>query len=188
MGDPHNTARYGETWPQHRIDAYLEVLVELKPYVVLSGGWAWHFMSPLDHRELKHAHDHKDVDLMVPKKMVGVVMALLQRLGFEKVATRYDHLPSDEDFRRYEKLVTRRRSPIDPTEDTFRLTIDFFVKDVPEREIDGWRVVDPSTLITFYSSFHGSKACFAVQAAKKLLDRGLDPVGREELVVIPTSP
>lgn len=185
MGDPHNPARFGETWPQHRIDAYLEVLRELKPYVVLSGGWAWHFMSPLDHRELKHAHDHKDVDLMVPKGMVAVVMALLQRMGFEKVTTKYDRLPSDEDFRRYEKTVTTRRSPIDPTEDTFRLTIDFFVKDVSERKIDGWRIVDPATLLTFYSTVHGSKACFAVQAAKRLLDAGIDPVGHEELVAIP---
>jgi hypothetical protein len=40
MADPHNPQRYGEVWAQHRVDAYLEVLRELKHYVVLSGGWA----------------------------------------------------------------------------------------------------------------------------------------------------
>jgi hypothetical protein len=179
VSDPHNPERYGETWPQYKIDAYLEEMEDLRPFVVLSGGWAWHFMSPPGHVELKHAHDHKDLDIHVPPRKVGLVVGMLKHAGFEKVRTRYDKLPSEEDFRRYEKVID------DGEHDPFRLTVDFFVKDVPEREIEGWRIVEPATLLTFYSTIHSSGSCFAVQAASKLLERGIDPLGREELVEIP---
>lgn len=182
MGDPHDPKRYGETWTQHRIDAYLAEMEPLREHVVLSGGWAWHAMSPVGHVELKHAHDHKDLDLMVPKRAVATAMSLLLGAGFVRVPTRYDRLPSDEEFRRYEKHATRRG-------DTFRITIDFFVRDVPELRANGWRVVSPPTLLSFYSTFHGSRACFAVQAAHRLLQSGVAPrelVGRPELVAVPS--
>ena len=41
--------------------------------------------------------------------------------------------------------------------------IDFFVKDVPVRVIDGWMVVEPEILLTFYSTIHSSKFCCAMQ-------------------------
>ena len=191
MADPHNPARYGEVWTQHRIDAWKTILEALKPFVVFSGGWAWHFLSPPAHMEYKHAHDHKDCDLMVPPRTVATVMGILQSLGFKKVATKYDRLPSDEDFRRYEKVVTRHichgnvsESPHecfclpsdDCTKDTFRLTIDFFVKDVPALQTPGgWLVVRPDVLVGFYSTIHSSQSCWAVVNAKTLLDRGRDP-------------
>ena len=179
MSDPHNPDRYGETWPQYKIDAYLEMLEYIKPYVVLSGGFAWHFISPVGHTELKHAHDHKDLDLHVPPPNVGIVVGVLNGLGFEKVRTRYDRLPSEQDFRRYEKIVDDGEHP------GFRLTIDFFVMHTPEIEIDGWRIVEPTTLLTFYGNIHSSDKCFAVQAATRLLAEGVDPVGHEDLVAIP---
>jgi len=184
MADPHNPNRYGELWPQHKIDAYLEAMEPFKSLVVFSGGWAWHFMSPKGHPEYKHAHDHKDVDWMVPSCNVGSVVGMLKAAGFEKVRTRFDHLPSEEDFRRYEKVVDPEGGEHPP----FRLTIDFFVRDVPCLVIDGWMVVEPYLLITFYSSFHSSDSCFAVQAAKRLLDSGLPGmaiVGHPDLVKIP---
>jgi len=179
MGAPHNKARYGETWPQDRIDRGLEVLEALKSQVVISGGWAWHFMSPEGHVELKHAHDHKDIDLFVHPHDVGPVVANLKSLGFEPVWTRYDRMDSAEDFRRYEKTV--------PLRDTsMRLTIDFFVRNVPFRVVrDGFRVVEPATLLTYYSNIHSSDKCFAVQAASRLLAQGVDPVGHPDLVAIP---
>jgi hypothetical protein len=180
MADPHNPKRYGELWPQYKIDAALEAMEPFKYLVVFSGGWAWHFLSPKGHPELKHAHDHKDLDLMVPKFNVGAVVGMLKGAGFEKVATKYDRLPSEEQFRRYERVED------DGVHPPFRITIDFFVKDVPVRTIDGWMVVEPSLLLTFYSTFHSSKSCFAVQAAKRLLDQGIDPQGRPELVEIPS--
>ena len=180
MGAPHNTSRYGEIWPQRRIDVSLRELDALRPPVILSGGWAWHFMSPLGHTEYKHAHDHKDVDLMVPRASVGEAMRVLGERGFRRAWTRYDRLPSDEEFRRYEKVV---EGPAEPPQ---RVVIDFFVRDVPERVMDdGWRVVAPETLLTFYSTFHGSRACVAVQAAARLLAAGEDPVRHPDLCAIP---
>jgi hypothetical protein len=180
MGAPHNPNRYGELWPQERIDTGLAELEAVRPYVIISGGWAWHFMSPKGHAELKHAHDHKDIDLFVAPPDVAAVVATLLEHGFQKVWTKYDRLPSDEDFRRYEKTVEiAGAKPV-------RVTIDFFVRgDVPFREIDGWRVVEPRYLLSLYSNIHSSDKCFAVQAAAKLIQRGIDPVGRAELVEIP---
>ena len=180
MGAPHNERRYGELWPQRRIDLALPELEALRRHVVLSGGWAWHFMSPRGHAEYKHAHDHKDIDLMVPRASVDDAMAVLGERGFRRVWTRYDRLPSEEQFRRYEKVVEAPGGP------PLRVVIDFFVRDVPERVMDeGWRVVEPETLLTFYSTIHGSRACFAVQAASRLIAAGVDPVGRAELCEVP---
>jgi len=190
MPDEHNPKRYGELWPQHRIDAQMATLTLIRPYVALSGGWAWHFLSPPGHPEYKHAHDHKDMDLMVPPKHVAAVLGLLQGQQYKKVRTRFDRLPSAEDFRRYEAIWFEDL----PDTPTVRLTIDFFVRDVPIREIpsenrnEPWRVVEPETLLTFYSTFHSSKSCFAVQAAKRLLDQGIDPMGHPSLVEIPGGP
>jgi len=180
MGAPHNKNRYGELWPAYKIKVGLEILTALKPYVVVSGGWAWHFMSPKDHIEYKHAHDHKDIDVFVDPKNVSYVMQILQGHGFGKVWTRYDRFSSDENFRRYERQIES------PEERIFRVTIDFFEKkDVPSREIDGWTVVAPKFLLSLYNSIHSSHSCWAVQAATRLLDRGIDPLYREELIAIP---
>ena len=180
MADPHNPARYGEIWPQHRIDACLVELDAVKPWIIVSGGWAWHFMSPKNHVELKHAHDHKDIDVFVEPQNVALAVSTLKARGFQKVRTKYDRLPSDEDFRRYEKIVEIRDSrPV-------RVTIDFFVRsEVPHRTIEGWMVVEPRFLLSLYSNIHSSDKCFAVQAAVKLVENGIDPEGREELVQIP---
>lgn len=180
MGDPHRTDRYGEVWNQTRIDLYAEVATLIKPFVVFSGGYAWHLMSPPDHIEYKHAHDHKDLDIMVPKNNVPVTISILNGLEFKRVKTIYDDKPNPQDFRRYEKTVE-----VDGT--YHKLTIDFFVADVKVREVRGWKVVEPSQLLTFYSSIHSSKSCFAVQAAQNLLARGIDPVGRIELLKATTK-
>jgi len=164
MSDPHNPDRYGEIWPQYKIDAYLDVLQALKACVVFSGGWAWHFMSPVGHVEYKHAHDHKDLDLMVPPRTVATTMGVLQEMGFVKVATKYDHLPSAEDFRRYEKVVEVEGH------EPFRLTIDFFVKDVPTLQCPGgWLVVRPNILVSYYRTILSSKSCWAVLMASQAM-------------------
>ena len=179
MGDPHRKDRYGEVWPQERIDAYLEVLERLKAHVVISGGWAWHFMSPPDHTEYKHAHDHKDVDLFVDPRAIhlGTVIHLLMEMGFERVPCRW----TSEDFWRYEKHVKRGAK-------RYKLTIDFFLDTVgvPQRLVaGGWRVVSPDWLLSMYSQKHTSRECFAVTAARRLLGDGIDPVDHPSLAVIP---
>lgn len=180
MGAPHNIKRYGELWDQSRIDEGLKILSIIKEYIVISGGWAWHFMSVTNHTEYKHAHDHKDIDVFVNPKNVAVVMALLQENGFEKVWTRYDHLPSQENFRRYEKVIYKK------DEKSFRVTIDFFERDdINAIETNGFFVVLPSQLLTFYRNIHSSDKCWAVMRAKEFIDKGINPVGRIELSEIP---
>jgi len=179
MSAPHNRNRYGEVWPQQRINSALVELQFIRPWVTLSGGWAWHFMSPVAHVELKHAHDHKDIDLFVAPEHVALTVSNLKQRGFQRVWTKYDRLPSNEDFRRYEKTFLLEHKPV-------RITVDFFVRSyVPYRVIDNWQVVDPRYLLGLYNNIHSSDKCFAVQAAVKLLAKGIDPVGREELVAIP---
>jgi hypothetical protein len=94
-------------------------LKAIKPLVIVSGGWAWHFMSPSEHIEYKHAHDHKDIDLFVHPENVATVLSILKNRLFDKVWTKYDRLPSEEDFRRYEKRV-------DCDNQSIKITIDFF--------------------------------------------------------------
>ena len=194
MSDPHNKARYGELWPKERSVLGRSVLEQLKDLVVISGGWAWCVMSPIGHPEYKHAHDLKDLDLFVPPKNVAGVMARLQEMDFRPVWTRYDRLDSEEDFRRYEKTVvlpvwpdmSKPHSPDAVIETkTMRITIDFFVRHVPSIELQGFRVVPPATLLTFYSNIHSSDKCFAVKAAHRLIAQGKDPIGHPDLVKIP---
>ncbi|WP_103068212.1 hypothetical protein [Aquimarina sediminis] len=180
MGAAHNKKRYGEVWPEFRIKCSLEELEPLQDLVILSGGWAWHFLSPEGHIEYKHAHDHKDIDLFVYPKDVAEVMCILLQNGFEKVWTRYDKLPSDENFRRYEKVITVANDK------SIRITIDFFVRaEIPNRTIKGWTIVEPSFLLGMYSNIHSSDKCWAVQSTVKLLEQNIDPFNREELVTIP---
>jgi hypothetical protein len=121
MAASHNKSRYGEKWPQYRITYPLDELILLKDSIILSGGWAWHFMSPDGHEEYKHAHDHKDIDIFVLPENVANVVSILKSRGFEKVWTKYDKHQSPEDFRRYEKIIT-----IDEGR-TSRITIDLYL-------------------------------------------------------------
>ena len=113
-----------------------------------------------------------------------------------KYASAWNFGPSIEDTQPVSALVERLSQKFDSQTSwqiddgehpPFRITIDFFVKGVPSREIDGWRVVRPETLLTFYGNIHSSGSCFAVKAASRLLEQGIDPVGREELTQIPAT-
>lgn len=175
MAAPHNKKRYGETWRQDEIDATFAEMQPILPYVVVSGGWAWHFMAPEGHAELKHAHDHKDADLFVILEECATVMAILKERGFEKARTRHDHKEASKNFTRYVKTVT-----VDGRE--FVVIFDLFmerVNAVPAR--DGVYVVEPTQLLSFYGVKHESIYCFCVQIAKDLLARGLNPVGHPQM-------
>ena len=180
MRQEHNIKRYGELWPDYRIELGLKILNKLKQWIVISGGWAWHFMSEMNHKEYNHAHDHKDIDIFVNPKNVGIVMQILLEEGFEKVWTRYDHLPSEENFRRYEKVEW-----LDIGREV-RTTIDFFEsKDLESIQVNGWNVVAPKTLLSFYSNIHASNNCWALKSTVKLLAEGKNPIGNPLLSKIP---
>lgn len=176
MGAQHNIKRYGELWPDYRIELGLEILEKLKKIITISGGWAWHFMSLSNHIEYKHAHDHKDIDIFVNPKDVAKVMCILLEEGFEKVWTRYDHMPSNENFRRYEKIAWLDNGK------QIRITIDFFEsKTVETIKVNGWRLVEPKMLLSYYSNIHSSDKCWAVKAALKLVKENKNLIGNELL-------
>jgi hypothetical protein len=59
-----------------------------------------------------------------------------------------------------------------------RITIDFFEsKSLKTIEVNGWNVVDPETLLSFYSNIHSSDKCWAVKGALQLLSEHKNPVG-----------
>jgi hypothetical protein len=176
MGATHNVKRYGELWPNFRIELSLEILEKLKELITISGGWAWHFMSLANHTEYKHAHDHKDIDIFVNPKDVAKVMCILLDEGFKKAWTRYDHMSSQEKFRRYEKIDWLDGGK------QIRITIDFFEsKHIETIHVNGWKLVEPNTLLSYYSNIHSSDKCWAVKAAMKLLQQGENPVGNHLL-------
>jgi hypothetical protein len=150
-----------------RIAEHLQELELIKDFVVISGGMAWHLMSP-PHHELKALHDHKDLDLLVIPEHFQTVVAILKGAGYEKTWTKYEGV--SKDFYRYVK------------HGEFKIMLDLFVEATPFVEVQGFKVVEPAHLLTFYKSKHTSDYCTAVQAATALLAQGISPVGRRELV------
>jgi len=163
-------------WKQEKVKAQLREVEAIKDHVVISGGLAWHLMSP-PHEEHKLTHDHKDVDLFVFPSMFPVVIKTLKNRGFEKYWTKYDGL--SKDFYRY-GLTTVRQDIDKPYH--VKVLFDIFVEEVPWIQLDEFKVVEPGHLLSLYETTHSSKECYAVQAAMKLVKKGISPIGREELI------
>lgn len=164
----HNPARYGETYDANWINLQIEVLENIKPWITLSGGWAWHFISP-PHIEYKHIHDHKDIDIFVLPENFTTVQLTLESIGFSRMKTKYDN----NNFIRYEN-----------TQNEKKIVIDMFKKDVPSITVKSWTVVDPNYLITLYSTVHQSDHCVAFKNAKELLSKKIDIINNQELIKI----
>ncbi len=172
MSAPHNKKRYGETWNPEDLAAVGGEVEAVRDLTVVSGGWAWHFMTTT-HEELKHAHDHKDADLFVDPERVWELMARLTESGFENTWTRFDG--HSDDFHRYVKTVEAGCRSI-------KVIFDLFTGAVPSVETaSGVRVVEPNHLLSLYGVKHSSVECFSVQIAKALIARGIDPLGRAEM-------
>jgi len=166
------------TWKQEKLYAQLIAVSAIKDYVVVSGGLAWHLMSP-PHVEDKKIHDHSDVDLFVMPEHAQTVLSILKGIGFTRYWTKYDGL--DKNFMRYGQT-----SEI-PTEDTtkpkrVKVLLDLFIEKVPNRIVGGFSVITPEALLPMYETKHASKECIAVKAATILVARGIDPLGRDELI------
>ncbi|MEO7719657.1 MAG: hypothetical protein ABIY70_25920 [Capsulimonas sp.] len=171
MGAPHNKKRYGETWNAIDLTVMQTEIEKFRDLVVVSGGWAWHFMSP-PHIELKHAHDHKDADLFVHPDILWKMMERMESEGYEKTWTRFDGVT--ENFVRYTKVAAGER-PV-------KVIFDLFIEEVASVETPvGIQVVEPETLLSFYGNKHSSVECFSVAIAKDLLDRGQSPVGHAKM-------
>lgn len=171
--------RSQDRWPAHKVDALLAEIRAFAPWVVVSGGFAWHMMAPSGHEEYRMGHDHKDIDLFVPPAKAQEFLPVVATRGYKRVWTRFDRLPSAEDFRRYERHIPTEQGPV-------KAQIDCFLREVPFRMIDGLRVIEPAFLLTLYKTIHGSKTAWAVRQAARLLDQGVDPQGRVELTQRPS--
>jgi len=174
MSAPHHPARVGELWNETRLAIILNEIEAIRDFAVISGGWAWHFMTPPAHTEFKHAHDHKDVDVFVAPANVGMVIDILKRRGYKKSWTRFDRLPDSQDFTRYTKIVAMKNEVV-------KIMLDVFIAEVPHVAVGEFRVVEPKFLLSLYGRKHGSDQCFAVRIASKLLAQGINPVGRPEM-------
>lgn len=220
MGDPHNPARIGEIWNPYRWHVLATEIEAIKEFGALSGGWAWHFMSP-PHQEEKHLHDHRDIDLHVFPDRFSELVVALQGRGYRRQATRFDD-PSGE-FVRFEKYVEdacfkcykqaliyegqtepyhfecaecgaffhegRTGLPLEKEEDFLKpsaapvkVIFDLFVHAVPTIEANGYTVVEPKHMLTFYGIKHSSEQCVAVQAARQIQKEGGEILGNSLLV------
>jgi hypothetical protein len=167
MAAPHNPKRYGELWDNEKLKATLKQLEHIKSMVVLSGGWAWHFISPQGHAEYKHAHDHKDVDVFVEPNKAWSLIAVLHQLGFAKESTRHD----SNQFQRYTSAAPEGK-----------IVLDIFVDSVPCVEANGFLVVEPSHLLSLYNSIHTTDNCWAVKNADKLLQKKISPINHPAMI------
>jgi hypothetical protein len=155
------------TWKQEKLLKQLEYVKALGGDVVVSGGLAWHLMSP-PHVELKTVHDHSDVDLFATSNSV---FPKLKELGFNRYWTKY----ATPDFYRYGKTSQMNGVRV-------KILIDLFIGDVPYIRVGDYKVVEPGYLLTLYETTPSSKNCTAVKNATMLMQRGISPVGRPELI------
>lgn len=170
----HNPKRLGELWDKTRLDVILDEINAISDKVVLSGGWAWHFMTPENHIEYKHAHDHKDVDIFVKPENFAELITQLKQRGYDKTWTRFDRLPGSETFSRYTKIVQLDR-------ETIKVILDVFVGNVPTVNVRIFTLVEPKFLLSLYGVKHSSDRCFAVKIASELLQQGINPIGHSEM-------
>ena len=159
-------------WKQEKLEAQIETVEQIKDSCVISGGLAWHFMSP-PHKENKYMHDHKDVDLFIFPNKFQDAISILKQYGFNRYWTKYDG--TTPGFYRYGKTHMQEEKRV-------KVLLDLFIEDVPYIEIKGFKIVEPKYLLDLYYKTHSSKGCVAVVEARKLVARGIDPIGKKELI------
>ena len=174
MSAPHNPARLGELWNSERLGVLRTEIEAVRSLVVISGGWAWHYMTPNGHIELKHAHDHKDADLFVQPDRFATLVGLLKDRGFVRTWTRFDDRPGADTFYRYTKSVEAANGAV-------KVMFDVFVEEVPFVRIGEVQVVEPNYLLSLYGTKHSSDLCLSVRIARKLLAAWENPVGHSSM-------
>jgi len=168
-------------WKQEKLQAQLAIVEQIKDHVVISGGLAWHIMSP-PHEETKTIHDHSDVDLFIVPNKAAVVLSILQCNGYTRYWTKYDGVTPN--FLRYGKTEARYEDEDELTSPVryVKVLLDLFIEPIESIEVDGWAVVKPEVMLPLYETSHASKECTAVKAAIKLVAKGINPVKRMELI------
>lgn len=172
-----------EHWNEGRIKTMLSELDRFKDLVAVSGGYAWHIMSP-PHEEKRSFHDHKDIDIFVdPTKLADLLFRLNDRewsddeVPYGRQWTKYDE--KSPGFYRHTAYVNNVANLGEPL---VKVMLDIFTRPIPSIQVNGYNVVNPPDLLPLYEHSHSSKDCVAVQAALKLVAKGISPVGRPELI------
>lgn len=158
------------TWKQEKLLSQIDTVKSLGDCVIVSGGLAWHIMSP-PHIEEKIHHDHSDIDLFVMPSNSIEVFEKLKELGFNRYWTKY----TTENFYRYGRTIEYNEKRV-------KVLIDLFIESVPYIFVNGFNIVEPSYLLTLYDKTHSSKNCTAVKSAKDLIKKGINPIDRYELI------
>jgi hypothetical protein len=164
------------TWKQEKLLEQLSVVEALGDGVIVSGGLAWHLMSP-PHVENKKHHDHSDIDLFAIPDKSQETFSKLKSLGFNRYWTKY----ATKNFYRYGKTATRDNKRV-------KILIDLFINEIPFIKIGNYQVVEPKHLLPLYETTHSSKNCTAVLNATQLMKKGINPIGRIELIGKKDSP
>jgi hypothetical protein len=161
----HNPKRFGEVYDMNFINQQIKELEIIKPWIILSGGWAWHFISP-PHTEYKHLHDHTDIDIFVQPINFLKVQLTLKENRWKRIKTKYDN----NKFIRYEKYLDKK------------MVVDLFKDEIPNIKVKGWSVTEPNYLLSLYETIHQSDNCIAVQRSLELQRKGIDIVDNELLI------
>ena len=109
------------------------------------------------------------MDLFVEPERLPELIHTLSERGYHRTWTRFD--ATSENFLRYARHV-----------DGVKVLLDVFIRHIPSVQVGDVRIVEPSTLLSFYGDIHSTDDCVSVLAARKLLAQGLSPIGRAELV------
>jgi hypothetical protein len=173
MGDRPEPSFFGQRWNPLQLQVIERELAAVQPYVLVSGGWAWHLLTPGEHTEYTQAHNHDGADLFVPPPYVAPLLALLSARGYTRVWSGFDRLPSDADFTRYARTIYGEAEPV-------KVVFDLFVADVPCVDVGGFRVVAPSHLLSL-DGHSSSDRCLSALIARELIARGEDVVGHPAL-------
>jgi hypothetical protein len=158
------------TWKQEKLLAQIDTVRRFGNTVVVSGGLAWHMMSP-PHIEDKRHHDHSDVDLFIIPSKAREFFHILCGTGFNRYYTKYN----TPNFYRYGKTIQWDKKRV-------KVLLDLFIEEIPFIRIGNFQVVDPKHLLPLYETTHSSKKCTAVVNATELIRKGLNPINRPELV------
>lgn len=75
----------------------VQLLTQLKPWIILSGYWARYITNQTA------VQDENDIELYIHPSNTHKIIELLEAQGFNKVWTRYDYVPNNENFKQYEK-------------------------------------------------------------------------------------
>lgn len=191
MTDPHNFTRPGEIWNPHKLAVRMREIEALREYGALSGGWAWHYLSP-PHKEEKHLHEHRDIDFHVLSERFDELVIAFGNRGYHRKAVRFDDPSGDliqfeqyifpcpecqghgeyyDSFYDEEGTESMEYKCPDcehwfPEPKLVNVLFNVFVHQVGTLEVNGYTMLEPSLLLALDGVKDSSEECLARVAAR----------------------